>query len=130
MCHNWPRMFSACRKQCPVLPSFTMFIIITGVVTSHTTRVPLVEQGLPTLQEHTSPLQIFSAVYVARSLIFCFVDLCLYIIWKKAKIVVRKNLWIQNINWWSYIKSSDILYAFLCIIQCLLCFYFNNEEGV
>jgi len=47
------------------------FIIITGVVIRVTRRVPLVEQGLITLQEHTSPLPVFSAVHVARSLIFC-----------------------------------------------------------
>ena len=49
--------------------------------TKLTRRVPLVEQELPTFQEHLSSSPIFSGVRVTRSLVFyvCFVDRCLLI---------------------------------------------------
>jgi hypothetical protein len=48
--------------------------------TKLTRRVPLVEQELPTLQEHTSSPPVFSGVRVTRSLVLCvcFVDRCLF----------------------------------------------------
>jgi hypothetical protein len=42
-----------------------------GYVTRLTQRMPLVEQGLPTLPEHLSSFPVFSVVRVARSLVLC-----------------------------------------------------------
>ena len=52
---------------------------IIGFVTRLTRPVPLVEQELPTLQEHQSSTPVFSGVCVSRSLVLCvcFVDRCL-----------------------------------------------------
>ena len=56
--------------------SFPYSWLITGFVTRITRRVPLVEQELLTLPEHSSLLPVFSEVRVTRSLILCvcFVD--------------------------------------------------------
>jgi len=53
--------------------------LITGFVTRFTRRVPLVEQELPTLQEHLSSLPVLSEVRVTRFFVLCacFVDRCL-----------------------------------------------------
>jgi hypothetical protein len=53
--------------------------LITGFITRLTQRVPLVEQGLLTLQEHMSSRSVFSGVSVPRSLdlCVCVVDRCL-----------------------------------------------------
>ena len=53
--------------------------LITGFVTRLTRRVPLVEQELLTLPEHTSSPLDFSGFRVTRSLMLvaCFVDRCL-----------------------------------------------------
>ena len=52
--------------------------LITGFVTRLTRRVPLVEQKLPTLPEHSSSPLVFSGVRVTRFLVLCvcFVDCC------------------------------------------------------
>jgi hypothetical protein len=59
--------------------SFPHSRLITGFVTRLTRRVPLVEQGLPTLPGHLSSPLVFSGVRVTRSLVLyvCFVDRCL-----------------------------------------------------
>ena len=59
--------------------SFPHSWLITGFVTRLTRRVSLVEQELPSLQEHLSSPPVVSGVEVAGSLVVfvCFVDRCL-----------------------------------------------------
>jgi hypothetical protein len=45
--------------------------LIAGFVTSVTRRVPLLQQELPTLPEHLSPLPVFSWVRGTLSFVFC-----------------------------------------------------------
>ena len=47
--------------------------LITGFVTRITRWMPLVEQELPTLQEHLSSPPVFSGVRVTRSLVCCVI---------------------------------------------------------
>ena len=56
--------------------SFPRSWLITGFVTRLTRRISLVEQELPTLQEHLSSPSLFSGVRATRSLdlYVCFVD--------------------------------------------------------
>ena len=51
--------------------SFPHSWLITGFVTRLTRRVPLVDQELPILPEHTSAPPVFSGVRVTRSLVLC-----------------------------------------------------------
>ena len=76
LCHKWTRVCSTCRKHFPVLSSFMSY---HGFVTRLTRRVPLVEQELLILLEHTSSPPFFSGVCVTRSLVLrvYFVDRCL-----------------------------------------------------
>ena len=76
-CHKSPRICSTCRKYFLVLTPHSW--LITGFVTRLTRRVPLVEQELFTIPEHTSSPPVFSGVRDTRSLVICvcFVDRCL-----------------------------------------------------
>ena len=69
ICHKWPLVVSTSRP-------FSHSWLITGFVTRLTRRVPLVEQELLILPEHLSSPPVFSAIRVARSLVWyvCFVD--------------------------------------------------------
>jgi hypothetical protein len=73
-----------CTKNCVVRYMFFITVrltridwLINGFVTRLTRRMPLVEQELLTLPEHTSSHPVFSAVRVTV-LCVCFVDRCLF----------------------------------------------------
>ena len=68
LCSIYPKHF-------PVLSSFLTY---HWIVTRLTRRVPLVEQGQVTLQEHLGSHPVFSGARVTRSLVLCvsFVGCC------------------------------------------------------
>jgi hypothetical protein len=61
------------------LVKFMRYLLITGIVTRITRRMPLVEQKLFRLPEHLRSPAVFSGVRVTLSLVLyvCFVDRCL-----------------------------------------------------
>jgi hypothetical protein len=77
LCHKWPRICSICRKHFPVLSSFMTY---RRFVTRIKRRVPLVEQELLTLSDHTNSPRFLVGfvILVLLVLCVCFVDRCLY----------------------------------------------------